>query len=482
MKKLVCMVLSLFLLAGVAACGEKKKTETVTETVTVNREVETKKYDFGEINYSPSEYEKTYDDTFLTVSVPVKDYFPTGETVSISTKIKANKIWKLASGNIVAGAVYFVVDWGDGTWSYNGPGLQNANLKSNVVHKHVYKKAGTYYVSAAAFNMQTNEFVGWSEGKKIEIRGEGLARKGMIKDVKVISSETYDQTHGAELVTDGNPATYFKSKAADDPYEEQYVGYLFNDNYTLDTLEILFPSEENVFPSNIAVEYTSDYGATWQSLPKYYYLYNYAKGIFNPVMRFPNPKGATLIFALDGIVANGVRVISKLTSVDLDQMAMEKYFCASELRVYGSKRTLFYTSLGNTFDADLNNMWTIYGTARTEPNLTGDQLSSYTNQTPFRTGQALIGSTEWLEWNGLKFNWTDYTEAKDTYYRYLKNTRTGADGWSNDDGYVWATGGGQYHLDMGAHYTYNSIFIIAARNYILQGNNVGEIDSEGEVT
>ena len=47
-----------------------------------------------------------------------------------------------------------------------------------------------------------------------------------------ISSQTYAENLNAENVTDNNSETYFKSKIADDPYEEQYVGYLFNDNYT----------------------------------------------------------------------------------------------------------------------------------------------------------------------------------------------------------------------------------------------------------
>lgn len=471
------MAFSIFTGCGNSSSGT---TTTTQKEVLVDNTIKTKNYDMDEIIYEQSLYKKTIDDTYITLTIPTREDIVVGETISVSSKIKATKIWKRTSG-WVAGALYYVVDWGDGTWSYNGPGVQNDSLRSTINNYHAYKKPGTYYISTAAFCMQTNEMVGWSEGKKIVISGEETANDNVINNVKPISSQEYASDYSAENVADGNNNTYFKSKIADDPYEEQYVGYLFDDNYTLDTIEVKFPSTVDVFPSNIAIEYTSDYGATWQSLPKYYYLYEYAEGIFNPIMRFPNPKGATLVLPLDGIVANGIRIASKLTSVELDQLAFDKFFAVSEMRVYGNKKTLFYTSLGNTFDADINNMWTIYGTAKTEPNLTGNQLSSYTNQTPFRTGQALIGSTEWLEWNGLKFNWTDYDAARDTAYQYLKNSRTGSDGWSNDDGYVWATSNGQYHLDMGAHYTYNSIFIIAARNYLFQNNNVGEFDDDGNL-
>ena len=439
----------------------------------------TKTYRLEEIGYKESLYEKRIDDTYLNVTVPTKEYFSTGEKIEVTSKIKANKIWKKQGGDVVAGAVYYIVDWGDGTWSYNGPGVQSDTMKSAIVNSHVYKKAGTYYISSAAYCMQTDEYVGWSDGKKITVKGDDIVYGGLMNNLKPVSSASYSAANDVEKITDGDSSTYFRSAEAEDAYDEQYAGYLFDDIYTLNKIEIQIPSEADIFPSNIAVEYTTDNGKTWQFLPKYYYLYDYAKGIFNPIMRFPNPKGATLVLDLDGIVANGIRLVSKLTSVALNDMAKEKTLYVSEMRVYGSRRTLLYTSMGSTFDADLNNMWTIYGSAKTEPNLTGNQLSSATNQSPFRTGHAIIGSTEWLEWCGLKYNWTNYDAARELCHNYLKSTRTGSDGWSNDDGYVWATANGQYHLDMGAHYTYNSIFVMAARNYLLQGNNVGEYDENG---
>ncbi len=384
----------------------------------------TKTYRLEEIGYKESLYEKRIDVTYINVTVPTKEYFSTGEKIEVTSKIKANKIWKKQGGDVVAGAVYYVVDWGDGTWSYNGPGVQSDTMKSAIVNSHVYKKAGTYYISSAAYCMQTDEYVGWSDGKKITVKGDDIVYDGLMNNLKPVSSASYSAANDVEKITDGDSSTYFRSAEAEDAYDEQYAGYLFDDIYTLDKIEIQIPSEADIFPSNIAVEYTTDNGKTWQFLPKYYYLYDYAKGIFNPIMRFPNPKGATLVLDLDGIVANGIRLVSKLTSVALNDMAKEKTLYVSEMRVYGSRRTLLYTSMGSTFDADLNNMWTIYGSAKTEPNLTGNQLSSATNQSPFRTGHAIIGSTEWLEWCGLKYNWTNYDAARELCHNYLKSTRT----------------------------------------------------------
>ena len=147
------------------------------------------------------------------------------------------------------------------------------------------------------------------------------------------------------------------------------------------------------------------------------------------------------------------------------------------MRVYGNESPLFYTSIGETYDADINNMWKIFGSAETEPIIKGSLAGEATNQSPFRTGFAMIASTEWLEWNGLKVNWYDYPELKELYLNQLLNTKYGPDGWSNYEGYIYATAGAAQHLGLQNHYVYNSIFIIALRNYLLQGNNT-KIETE----
>ena len=54
----------------------------------------TKTYRLEEIGYKESLYEKRIDDTYINVTVPTKEYFSTGEKIEVTSKIKANKIWK----------------------------------------------------------------------------------------------------------------------------------------------------------------------------------------------------------------------------------------------------------------------------------------------------------------------------------------------------------------------------------------------------
>lgn len=140
------------------------------------------------------------------------------------------------------------------------------------------------------------------------------------------------------------------------------------------------PADADLWPNILAIEYTTDGGETWYALPKYYYVYPHMEKENNPYghfaipnrMNLPNPKGATMVLALDGIVADGIRVLGK--QFPLNRISEDKYMAVSEMRVTGDKELLFYTSQGGTFDADLNNLWTIFGSADTEPIVDGRAL------------------------------------------------------------------------------------------------------------
>ena len=60
----------------------------------------TKTYRLEEIGYKESLYEKRIDVTYINVTVPTKEYFSTGEKIEVTSKIKANKIWKKQGGDV----------------------------------------------------------------------------------------------------------------------------------------------------------------------------------------------------------------------------------------------------------------------------------------------------------------------------------------------------------------------------------------------
>lgn len=160
------------------------------------------------IEYTPSSYDKGTADSKVVLSVPGKTV-STGDEITATVKISSKT--KFEEGYE---SVYYIVDWGDGTWAYQGPGLQSASKQSSVAVPHTYKKAGDYKVSATAVAMQNSETnLGWTETKTIKVEGKDYEPDTMIQNVSPISSPAYDKEHGAEKIADGKP-TYFKAVKA----------------------------------------------------------------------------------------------------------------------------------------------------------------------------------------------------------------------------------------------------------------------------
>ena len=174
------------------------------------------------------------------------------------------------------------------------------------------------------------------------------------------------------------------------------------------------------------------------------------------------------------------------------------------MRVYGTKGTNLYTSYDGYYNADLSNMWTIFGTAKTEPRMYNSLRGGATNVEPFRSGQTMTASIEWTAWNGAQLNWSGYDEAINIHVNSLKNAVYGGDGWYYDettgqyvvdtseyddnkrnDGFIWATEGSPQHLGEQNHYTNNSALIIASRDYLLTGNGtegfLESVNGKGQV-
>jgi len=436
---IILATLALLLLTAVG-CSEKQ-----SESEVIN---------FPELNLKSIVYEIPdikYEET-NNVRLSGSPSHNTGEYIDLSVNVR----------EIRGDFVYYIFDWGDGSWSYNGP--FSSGVAGSI--RHIYNEPGTYEVRAKAVDLRNGQSPGWSRPLQVTVEG-GNINRGYINKITAISSSYYGEGYEAERILDNDNTTSWKSEITDDIKGEEWVGLLFESHYKLDTLEIKTPENATIWPQNFAIEYTTDGGEVWHSLPKYYYLYDYQNGRYSPFMGFPNPKGATFVLRTDGIVANGIRINTKLFPIE--DLSEDKYFTISEMRVTGDNRPLFYTSKGGSYDANINNMYTIYGSAKTEPKVRG--ILAGPNPDPFRSGSTMITSTEWHHWDGLKHIWTSYDEAIEYYNRFFFDAYVGDDGRGND-GFVWATHKGQIHLDMQQHYTYNSILIIAARNYILQGNNI----------
>lgn len=435
---LLCAVLTLTCLAS--ACrhdpgvpgGKKNVSRYEGYYITGEGDVQMDSLELKDIVYRKTTFGAA-DPTVIVTAL--KSEVSTGEQASVIVKI--NNIGKY---------VYYIVDWGDGTRSFQGPydGTSAGTLT------HAYRTSGSYSVRTAAQSLKEVNCVtaGWSEAAVITVSGEAIS-PSYISNVRAVSSENSSE---AGKITDNDSSSYFTAT--------DWVGLEFDTYYSLDTLEFQFAEGDSV-PEDFSVEYTTDRGKNWYSMPRYYYTYEYfaGNGQFYKNLRAEglNMSGTAVLLDMGGIVANAVRIRTRDTVKQASSMSV------SEMRVTCSDEALFYTSYGGMRDADLNNMFTIYGTADTEP--------TYFWSDPFRSGELLLASAEWIHWNGIKLRWS----ADDTVFNQYKGTfnqiRSGKDTWSDAEGFIWATGSAQKHLDIQSHYTQNSLFIIEARNYLFMHNS-----------
>lgn len=455
-RKLVFLIIMILCTSILLSCNENNSDPTLDPTF------EIKEYNLENIKYEVSNMSQKSRDYQMNLNMSPITVYSVGETVSISTTLTN----PLGASNKYA---YYIADWGDGTFSYEGPASAITGRKTVKTLSHRYRNAGVYKIKTAAVDLSNGTLYGWSAAEEVTIT-EGIDNEKLINNLKPIASSN---EASAGNILDGENSYWLSNSAADSSISE-WVGVLFDKVYSLSTIEVKLPKSVTEFGSNISLEYTTDGGKTWYSLPKYDYLNDYAIGRYSPIMRFPNLLGGTLVFAMDDINANGVRFSTDLFLNEARQFAVE------EIRCYGDTNSLIYSSYSDTYNADLNNMWITFGTAKTEPIVYGSLSGESTNASPFRSGFAMIASTEWLEWNGLKINWIDYPELQTAYLEQLLNVKYGDDGWSNHNGYIYATSNSPKHLGEQNHYVYNSIFIIALRNYILQGNNT-LIEIDGDV-
>ena len=141
------------------------------------------------IRYTQSLAEQKTDDSIIILVLPPDTSLETGEEFTVKTQMDASYVLPHKEYSVSA-YFYYMVDWGDGTWSYNGPAMQDdAGYRSTVEHTHVYKTAGTYTIRTAAYNLATNTVIGWSGGQNVTVQGNACDHEGMIKKATPFSSQ-----------------------------------------------------------------------------------------------------------------------------------------------------------------------------------------------------------------------------------------------------------------------------------------------------
>ena len=148
----------------------------------------------GEIRYETTSAEQKSGDG-VTLSVAAEGQ--TGQTVTAYLTLTET----LEDYN------YFVVDWGDGTWSYNGP--YQSGQRAELIH--VYKQAGTYEVKGCAYNLSAGHRKGWTGTQTVVISGADYVPDNLITKVAPIGSTTAGDEYGIDNIVDGDNATAWRA-------------------------------------------------------------------------------------------------------------------------------------------------------------------------------------------------------------------------------------------------------------------------------
>ena len=215
MKKILATLLGVITVFSLVGCnGGGSSTPSGGDTVTEMKEIE---------------YEMTKNKQKKGANVNL--IIPPVSTAKTGSRLTAYVTPDIALDNYN----YYVVDWGDGTWSYNGPYVYNDTYKVVGEVYHTYKKAGDYQIKACAVNMATGKLYGWTEAQTLKVSGDDYVGE-MVQNVTPIGSTTAGDGYEYKNIADGKNATRWQSAVSESVSTSDYVGYLFDGYYTLDTL------------------------------------------------------------------------------------------------------------------------------------------------------------------------------------------------------------------------------------------------------
>lgn len=337
----------------------------------------------------------------------------TGETIELT----------LASEGLGCQFFYYLLDLENGEQQICGPYRDRVSGRTTVV----YRTPGKYEIRVKAIALSDTKTSGWSPSACLSVV-EARPSAGVVS--KSIS--------------------YSGNAIFGDAFS--WRGILLDRTVCLESFWLDTP-ETGVFPAAFRVDYSTDGGLVWYPVPRYDLIR------LDYTMDFPHPRGRRLVFPMGGLVANALRFVALSDGVNQEKCPLEPL----PMGVWGKEEFLFTTSAGGTEDADLNNFWTIFGSAAMETETSGSHWlpSDY----PYKGGVAGYGVTEWQEWTGLQLNWAPLPKDRAEHRASLLGTRVDVDDRGNL-GYVWPSSGDPKHLGVHLKYSTNPTFLLAVRNYM----------------
>jgi hypothetical protein len=313
---------------------------------------------------------------------------------------------------------YYVFNWGDGT-----------ETPSTVVEEgcvafqeHSFPTVGTFPVSWRSVSL-SGEVTGWHGAATHRQKTPDSAPARLIPSGSVAGN-------GGAADVSGNLS--FESP---EDYPMARAGLVFPKVGKIETVSLV-PQNGAPFPEEFRLEYCMDDGKIWLPVPRY------------TLNNYPDPEGRTVQLPLHGLAARGIRLLCP---------RLPDGKAAVKMEVSGGGPLLFEADADEEFNAALNNMWLVYGTAENEVHLKGS--SWWDSRRPDEGGVLAYPGAEWSEWAAMQVSWIGLQKERAALHGNLRDMKTG------DDGFVWASTADPRHLYHSKHAVNNPTYILALHRY-----------------
>ncbi len=335
--------------------------------------------------------------------------------------------------------VYYVYDWGDGTWTPSG----RVNGDAGMSMEHIWNAPGEYPAQWIAMSLSGRGSL-WHPAP-VAISGTARAPRMEFLPVKTV-------TAGSKLINSTDPeksaqladCLNWQSPGFDSPFVRNWLSLEFYGPQSVGWV-VLTQHASEPFPEFFCIEYSLDGGQRWHPVMSAVYSF------------FPSPGKNAVRIPLNGVVADAIRITTPRAS----RFSNGKFGSAlGNFQAVAGPPPPFGSSSNATKIGLWNNLWTNYGVAANE--VLARNSPWWQTDRPLDGGTLGIPSCEWLFWDANKITWLPGSRELDALKKYLSSNPVEA------DGYVWPSKGSDKHLNHSRHTVTNAIYPMAVAKFYLQ--------------
>jgi len=335
--------------------------------------------------------------------------------------------------------VYYIYDWGDGTWTPSGRVYGDAGMEM----EHAWKAPGDYTVRWMAMSL-SGRGSAWHSSRVTIKDGAAAARPEFLAPRAIIAGSGAINASRPEQLQPLKTMANWESPESGTPLQRNWLALDFGEPRTVDWV-VLTRHAGEPFPEFFSVEYKLDASKEWQPIMSAVFVF------------FPDPGKNAVWIPLRGLAASAIRISSPRAS----RLSNGKYGVAlGSVQAIAGPAPIFSGGPNPLRLALWDNLWLNYGLAANEVIARGSPW--WQTERPLDGGALGIPSCEWLFWDASKLTWIPDHPEMDALLKYIRDNPVGK------DGYAWPSPGSEKHLGHSRHTVTNPIYAMAVARAYLQ--------------